>query len=142
LLNENIAKVFPLFGPVREMDWASGWSPEILYGHSEVEEHMIFRTRAQEHDEDYYRWVVTKYIPPQHEIEYMVSAAERVWFIKVECRSDENFTLATITYVYIGLTKKGHVRNRHALDKMFKDNLADWENAINHYLRTGQKLRT
>jgi hypothetical protein len=30
-LNAPLEKVFPLFGPIKEMEWAEGWQPEIMY---------------------------------------------------------------------------------------------------------------
>jgi hypothetical protein len=141
LLNAEIENVFPLFGPIREMEWADGWNPEVMYGHSEVEEHMIFRTASKYSEEKFYQWVITKYNPEKHEIEYTVSAMDRVWFIKVECREHKQFTLATVTYTYIGLTEAGHIRNRAGMESIFEQNLNDWEDAINHYLKTGEKLK-
>jgi hypothetical protein len=141
LLNENIENVFPLFGPVREMEWADGWEPQILHANDEVAEHMIFRTKASNIQEECYQWIITRYEPQQHSIEYAVSANERVWFIAVDCKRYDKQTLATVTYTYIGLSEAGHQRNREALEKMFTANLTDWEEAINYYLRTGEKLK-
>jgi hypothetical protein len=138
LLHHHIAKVFPLFGPIREMEWAEGWSPEILYGHNEAEEHMVFRTK---NNGEFYQWVITQYRPEDFAIEYTVSAPERVWFIRVECKPYQHETLATITYSYIGLSEQGHNKNREGMEKIFAHNLSDWEEAINHYLTTGKKLK-
>lgn len=142
LLDDLIEKVFPLFGPVREMEWADGWAPEILYGSNEAEAHMIFRTRSHECAEEYYQWVIGNYDPFNYSIEYIVSSPGRVWFITVHCTARENQTLATITYSYCGLTEDGHRDNRFAMEKMFASNLSDWEHAINYYLKTGKKLKT
>jgi hypothetical protein len=141
LLNADIENVFPLFGPIREMEWADGWNPEILYAHAEVEEHMVFRTTSTNPEEGFYQWVISKYNPEKKEIEYTVTAIERIWFIKVECTTHKYFTLATITYTYIGLTEAGHLRNRAGLECIFSRKLNDWEDAINHYLKTGEKLK-
>ena len=138
MLNDFIKKVFPLFGPVREMGWADGWSPEILYGREEVAEHMIFRTQA---NGGFYQWIITQYDPHQYKIEYTVTAPNRVWFITIECREHQSNTLATITYSYTGLSEEGHQLNRSALQQMFACELNDWEEAINYYLKTGKKLK-
>jgi hypothetical protein len=137
LLHDNIARVFPLFGPVREADWAEGWAPEILYGYADAEEHMVFRTKGEG---EYYQWIITQFDPQRFQIEYTVTAAERVWFIRVECKPYQNETLATVSYTYIGLTEDGHTRNKKAMDRIFAHNLGDWEEAVNHYLSTGKKL--
>jgi hypothetical protein len=140
-LNGTIEEVFPLFGALREKDWASGWNPEIVFTQSgAMEEHMVFRTPATHRDADYYLWVVTRYETSNHRVEYMVSTRERIWFITVLCQPSGPLTSATVTYSYIGLTDDGARINEEALKKMYAQNLKDWEEAINFYLSTGKKL--
>jgi hypothetical protein len=146
VLNGSIEKVFPLFGPLREKEWAEGWDPEIIYASSPdvlVEEHMIFRTRAHRHPrEEFYTWVITQYRPEEHEIEYTVSTQHRIWFIRVTCDSPGASTKATVSYTFTSLTPEGSEMNRAALEKMFEHNLSDWGEAINYYLRTGKQLQS
>lgn len=140
-LNGVIDEVFPLFGPIKEMDWAPGWSPEILFTTTgEVEEHMIFKTKEKFEGEGDYIWVVSQFAPKQFFIEYTISTKERIWFVRVQCSAQEGTTIAKVKYTYTGLTNQGNALNRIALGKMFERNLKDWEEAINHYLHTGEKL--
>jgi hypothetical protein len=135
-----IENVFPLFGPIREKEWAEGWNPEIIFSNSSlVEERMIFRTKGSG-DEQYYHWAITQLIPAQHQIEYTVSTPNRIWFIRVECVSSGNKTKASVSYTYTGLNEKGNDLNKIALEKMFSNDLKDWQNAINHYLHHGKML--
>jgi hypothetical protein len=137
-----IENVFPLFGPIREKEWAEGWEPEILYRSSEsvlVEEHMIFQTNGRA-NEGKYTWVITQFQPEKHSIEYTVSTSERIWFIRVVCRPSSSSTDVTVSYTYTGLSEEGNKKNGQALARMFADDLKDWEAAINHYLRTGKLL--
>ena len=141
-INEKIENVFPLFGPIREMEWADGWNPEIIYrSHDQVlvEEHMIFQTNGQL-DEGKYTWVITTFQPKNYLIEYTVSTVERIWFIKAHCASAGDKTQVNVTYSYTGLTDLGNQRNAKALKRMFADDLKDWEAAINYYLKTGKVL--
>lgn len=140
LVNGKIEKVFPLFGPVREKEWAEGWEPEIIFSNSKlVEEHMIFRTPAST-DEEYYTWVITQFDECNHHIEYAVSTMNRVWFIRVSCQPAGDKTEALVSYTYTGLNEKGNELNRIALTKMYAQDLKDWQEAINHYLATGAML--
>lgn len=140
-LEGSIEDVFPLFGPVREKDWADGWDPEIIFSETNlVEQHMVFRTLSTNPDEKYFRWVITQYFPDQHTIEYTVSTENRVWCINVKCSQHSSETLATISYTYIGLTPEGNRLNREALLKMYAHDLRDWEEAINYYLQCGKRL--
>lgn len=142
-LNAPLKEAFPLFGPIREREWATGWDPQILYSTTDlVEEYMVFKTPSHhEHGEPDYIWTVSKYLSDQALIEYMVFTPERLWWITIQC-SEEIPNLATraeITYTYIGLTNMGNAINERALQLMYAHDLRDWEEAINHYLRTGER---
>ncbi len=139
LVMSSIEKVYPLFGPIREKDWAAGWEPVILYSnHEEAEEHMMFKTPGDLPNEDFL-WAITQFRPDEFMIEYTVSAHERIWFITVKCQVDDENTRVSVTYTYTGFTEKANELNQQALTKMFASNLKDWEEAINFYIKTGQQ---
>jgi hypothetical protein len=139
-VDATIEKAFPLFGPIREKEWAEGWNPEIIYGMGEVEEHMMFRTKSSFEDESSFLWVITQFYPEKYFIEYTVSTPNRVWFIRVQCTSERTKTNVSVTYSYTGLNERGNELNRIALEKMFSDDLKDWQAAINYYLKHGKLL--
>lgn len=143
-LNAPLERVFPLFGPIREKEWAAGWEPEDFYPDTgSVEQYMAFKTRSHHEHEDDYSWTVTEYDPHQALIEYTVFTPGRLWWIMIRCRDGivGGTTLAEITYTYVGLTDRDNAINQRALEKMYHRNLKDWEEAINYYLETGQRLR-
>jgi hypothetical protein len=144
-LHGNSEQVFPLFGPVREKDWADGWDPHILHTDSEnIAEHMVFQTHSHLVDEKgLYTWIVSKHAPDMGLIEYTVFTDTRLWWITILCqeKSDGKHCEATITYTFVGLNECGNERNATALATMYKHDLKDWEHAINHYLETGSILR-
>ncbi len=142
-LNAPLKRVFPLFGPIREKEWAAGWEPKVLYLTTDfVEEHMVFKTQSHLGHEPDFTWTVSKYRPDQAFIEYTVFAPERLWWITIQCREGigGETTKAEITYTYTGLTEKGNATNEKALETMYHRDLKDWEEAINHYLETGERL--
>ncbi len=140
VVNAPIENAFPLFGPLREKEWAVGWEPSLILSKDPlVEEHMIFQTKGHE-GEGKYTWTITQYQPATYLIEYTVFTSERIWFIRVACEAVDNKTNATISYTYTGLTNDGNKKNKLAIEKMYAHNLKDWEEAINHYLKTGQQL--
>jgi hypothetical protein len=143
VVNTSTEKAFPLFGPVREKEWAAGWEPQIVYStNPEAEEHMIFKTSNNHHGEGEYVWVISQYSPKDYFIEYTVSTSQRLWFIGVRCRPKGSSTSVTVTYSYTGLTEEGNQLNKLALDKMYAHNLKDWKEEINHYLATGKQKET
>ena len=143
-LKRPIEDVYPLFGPVREREWAEGWNPRIVYSTTDLlEEHMVFRTQSEYPEEESDKtWVVSKCVPEQAFIEYTVSTSARVYWITIQCREDQGnrATQAEITYTFIGLTDPGNALIEKAAGNMFAHDLKDWELAINHYLATGKKL--
>ena len=141
-LNASLNRVFPLFGPIKEMEWAAGWEPKVIYSTTDMEERMVFQTRSPHGPEPVFTWSVSKYQPDQAFIEYTVFTSERLWWITIQCREDNERekTTAEITYTYTGLTEQGNVHNANALAAMYRHDLKDWEEAINHYLTTGERL--
>ena len=146
IIKAPITKVFPLFNPVKEKEWAAGWEPQFLTESTrdqEVEERMVFRTQSPHgHDEIDYIWTISKYLPDQAFIEYTVFTPERLWWITIQCRNEipNHTTTAEVTYTFTGLTDKGNAINEKALHAMYAHDLKDWEEAINHYLMTGEKV--
>lgn len=138
-LNGSMPEVFPLFGPIRETQWAEGWNPEIIFGQGEIEEHMIFKTPSYYENEDDYLWAVSQYLLDQNKIEYTVSGKDRIWFITINCTESQGKTHALIRYEYTGWTEMAVIRNRDSLERIFSKNLVDWEEAISHYLRSRTK---
>lgn len=141
-LNGLMGEVFPLFGPIKESEWAPGWAPKIIYRTSLIEEHMVFTTTSHHGQEPDSTWTLSRYNPENAFIEYTVFAPERLWWITIQCREsvEKKQTEAEITYSYTGLTDRGNMINKKALDKMFEHNLKDWEEEINYYLDTGHRL--
>ena len=144
-LNAPLLEVFPLFGPIREKEWAEGWNPRMVTEHStDVEQHMVFQTEAHaDADPQTYTWVLSSYDPDNAFIEYTVFAGERLWWITIRCDQSEGDKAirATITYKYVGLSEEGDQRNERALEAMYRHELIDWEVAINHYLTTGTQFK-
>ena len=142
-LNGKLEQVFPLFGPKKERDWAPGWAPHIIYLKGIlIEEHMVFTTQSHHGHEPDSTWIVSKFDPEACYVEYTVFAPERLWLIQIRCRETENGakTVAKVTYTYTGLTDSGNHKNKIALETMFKHDLKDWEEQINHFLATGKQI--
>ncbi len=139
----NIERVFPFFGPIEKMKWAEGWEPAILYPTTgKIEEELVFTTRGHGHGEDTFAWMVSKYRPEIHLVEYVVSTQNRYCVINIRCKSvSGSQSEATVSYTYTGLNDLGNEINRHAIEKMYERDLKDWEEVINHFLKTGKKLK-
>jgi hypothetical protein len=141
-VNAGVNDAFALFGPFREKDWADGWDPQAIDPPAEiVEERLVFTTQShsgQEAPDDV--WIVSGYSPGDAFIEYTVFAHEQVRWIEIVCEgTGSGVTRAEITYTLLGLTSHGNSASREALDLIFAQDLRDWEEAINHFLATGER---
>ena len=136
LCKGNINKIFPLFGAFEEKKWAQGWELSLIYPEEEIiEEGTTFKTEGNDEELEYL-WRVTKYYPENFLIQYLVSTDNRFWTITVKCKSEkENETISFITYTFIGLNEKGNRLNSEHLARMYKNNLHDWEEELNNYLK-------
>ncbi len=140
-LRGDIQTVFPLFGPIREMDWAFGWEPEMVYPRESLaEERMVFFTPGRHPSEPKYLWALTQLRSDIHLVEYTVSTQNRIWFIRVQCREEGNQTRVEVTYTFTGLNALGNELNQGALETMYAEDLSDWAEAINFYLDTGKQM--
>jgi len=137
ILDENISTVFPLFGAFEEKKWAKGWNPVLIYPETEIiEEGTTFKTQGHGHGESEFIWRISKYEPEKYHIQYLVNTENRYWTITVKCDTMvKNKTSAEITYTFIGLNEKGNKINEHSLKSMYKNDLKDWEEEINNYLK-------
>ena len=137
VLKDNIENVFPLFGAFEERKWASGWNPKLIYpNHEIIEEGTTFKTSENNSEEKEFLWIVIKFEPDNYLLQYLVTTMNRYWTITIKCiplSKDE--TSCDITYKYIGLNEKGNEINKESLQKIFKNNLKDWEEEINYYLK-------
>ena len=136
ILNGNIEKVFPLFGAMEEMKWSADWHPTPVFpALGNMEEGFIFQSPDHVPDSPPLIWVVAKFDPTLHQIRYVITSANRVNIISVNCsKSDANSTKAEITYSLTGLSDEGNEICHHLITRMFKHSLKDWESAINNYL--------
>lgn len=144
-LNGNIDLVFPLFGAFEERKWADGWQPQLLYPVTEkMAEGTTFQTKAHStnHTEKFYTWTVARFEPLTHLVQYLVMTPNRFWTITVQCKEKNRLqTTADITYSYTGLNEEGNKLNKMALEKMYSENLEDWQRAVNYYLEKGETLK-
>jgi hypothetical protein len=141
-LKGEIQKVFSLFGAFEERKWADGWNPSLIYPCTEIiEEGTTFKTVGNGSFEREFLWRVSKYEPDNYLIQYLVSTENRYWTITIKCDSiSDRLTKASITYTFIGLNESGNKINSQSLEKMYANNLKEWQEAINYYLDNNRML--
>lgn len=134
-------QVFPLLCPVREKDWLDGWEYEMIFSKSGlIEQDCVFIT--PHHGAMKTTWFVSHYDPERLTIEFIrTTPLESVVKIIIQLHPVSNDKTKTeITYQYLGLSEQQNEHIVTTLETEFNNSMAWWERAINHYLKTGQKL--
>ncbi len=130
-------KVFPLFGPVREAEWADGWNPVVVYSDSPLaeEEGAVFTTPNPGEADTI--WIITRYDPAAYHIEYArITPGSTAVRIVIDCEAAPGgSTTARVTYHITTLGEAG----QRFIDLHYPNMMAHWQEAINHVLATGQR---
>jgi hypothetical protein len=134
-------RVFPLLCPVREADWVPGWDPSLVLSTSgAAEEDCVFIMPGDDMADAV--WVITRHDASAHAVEFVkVTPEHTVGRITITLASDgPQRTVATVTYQYTALSDAGEAFVRGFTEAVYVDVMKEWEQQLNHYLRTGRML--
>ena len=131
-LNGSVADVTPLFGPVREAEWAPGWSPHFIHPAQGVQREGVVFTTTSDDGRDRL-WLLTTYDLRNGRVEYVViTPAFMVSEIKIHVLSDgERHSSATITYRRSALAPDGNTEVAKLDAHWAQQQRIHWETAIN-----------
>jgi hypothetical protein len=139
VLNGSVADVTPLFGPVREAEWAPGWSPCFIHPAQALQrEGAVFTTTSADGRDRF--WLLTTYDPSNGRVEYVVmEPAFTANEIKIRVVSDgERHSKATITYRRSALAPEGNDEVAKLDADWAEQQRIQWEIAINEALAKGR----
>jgi hypothetical protein len=137
-LNASVADATPLFGPVREAEWAPDWSPYFIYPAQGVQrEGVVFSTRGSNGKDQF--WVLTRYDVRSGRVEYVVmTPAFTANEIKICVVPDgERRCKATVTYRRSALAPEGNGEVAKLDAHWAEEQRIHWETAINEALAKG-----
>jgi hypothetical protein len=128
-LNAAPSTVFPLFGPVREAEWAHGWNPAMLYPSDRVQvAGSVFTTGKL-------IWILTEYDESALRLSYAVVdpgvAAEQ---LEIVLKLSGSATEATVTHRWTALSESVNSRVANWA-REFPAQREHWEHAINQRLQ-------
>jgi hypothetical protein len=138
ILNGSVADVTPLFGPVREAEWAPDWSPRFIYPAPGVQREGVVFTTSRGHGSDRL-WLLTTYDVGNGRVEYVVvTPAFTANEIKIRVVPDgEQHSKATITYRRSALAPEGNDEVAKLDAHWAEQQRIHWETAINEALTKG-----
>jgi hypothetical protein len=134
-LNGSVADATPLFGPVREAEWAPDWSPRFIHPADGVQREGVVFTTTTGHDSERF-WLLTTYDVANGRVEYVVmTPAFTANEIKIRVIPDgEQHCKATITYRRTALALEGNEDVAKLDAHWAEEQRIHWETAINEAL--------
>jgi hypothetical protein len=133
-------QVMPLLTAEREGEWATGFQPRILHsGEPPGGLHGLFVTGA---GPDETLWTMTAYDPTLGHVAYFRTIPGSIAVhidIRLE-RAGPAACRARVTYTYAALGPAGNPRVEAMTEERYREQMVEWESALNHYLRTGERL--
>jgi hypothetical protein len=138
-LNGSVADVTPLFGPVREAEWAPDWSPRFIHPAQGAQCEGVVFTTTSGHGKDRL-WLLTTYDVRNGRVEYVVmTPALTANEIKIRVVPDgEQHCKATVTYRRSALVPEGNEEIAKLDAHWAKEQRVHWETAINEALAKGR----
>ena len=138
MLKGSVAHVTPLFGPVREAEWAPDWPPRFIQPGQGVQREGAVFTTASGHGKARL-WLLTTYDVRNGRVEYVVmTPGVTANEIKIRVVPDgEHHCKATITYRRSALAPEGNEEVAKLDAHWAEEQQVHWETAINEVLAKG-----
>ena len=137
-LKGSVADVTPLFGPVREAEWAPGWRPRFLHPTQGAQcEGAVFTSVGLNGRERL--WLLTAYDVKEGRVEYVfLTPGFTANEIKIRVVPDGHGQCrATITYRHSALAPEGNQEVEKLDAHWAQEQRVHWETAINDALAKG-----
>ena len=102
---------------------------------TELHEDYVFITKTHDHATTDAIWVVKKYEPENHCVQfYKVEPEDKVGIIEVVCTQiTDTKTEVQVTYEYIGLSDKGNLFIKDFTSSKYKEIIAEWKSLLDTY---------
>lgn len=128
-LEQPVDVVFPLFTPEGERLWAPGWEYENIMDTTNLHENYVFLTKTHDHAASEAIWIVKKYEPEIHSLQYYkVEPQEKLGVVTVKCSQlVENKTGVQVSYTYIGLSESGNKFIKGFSENHYKEFIDEWK---------------
>jgi len=130
-VNGSVAEVTPLFGPVREVEWAPTWKPRFLHPAAGAQrEGAVFAAISADGRERL--WLLTRYDVENGRVEYVfVSAGFTAAHLKIDVSPDggEKCKVA-VSYRYSALTVQGNEEVQRVDSQWAEQHRIHWQSGL------------
>jgi hypothetical protein len=133
-----IAELFPLFSPEGEKYWVPDWDYENVMGTTELAEDYVFLTKTHDHGSTDAIWVVKKYDPKSHFVQfYKIEPQNKIGIVTVNCTELEAIrTKVQVTYKYIALSAKGELFVSKFNESAYEEFIDEWQTLLSKYFES------
>jgi len=133
-----IEELFPLFSPEGEKGWVPGWDYENVMGTTELSEDYVFLTRKHDHGTRDAIWIVKKYDPKSHVVQYYkIEPDEKIGVVTVECTELEaERTNVQVTYKYMALSATGEKFVSEFSEDVYDKFIGEWQKLLSNYFES------
>ena len=133
-----IEDLFPLFSPEGEKHWVPGWDYENVMGKTELSEDYVFLTKAHDHGTNGAIWIVKKYDPKSHFVQfYKIEPEEKIGVVTVKCTELEvSKTKVQVTYKYIALSAAGEMFVSEFSESAYEEFIDEWQTLLSNYFES------
>ena len=134
----SIKDLFPLFSPEGEKYWVPGWDYENVMGTTELSEDYVFLTKAHDHRTKDAIWIVKKYDPKSHFVQfYKIEPGDKIGVVTVKCSEQEaERTSVEVTYKYIALSATGEGFVSEFSESVYEKFIGEWQTLLSNYFRS------
>jgi hypothetical protein len=139
-LQGSVAEATPLFGPVREAEWAGEWRPRFLNAPEGGQRAGVVFT-TQDHQGRERIWVITEYDAKEGRVNYVsVTPGFTVTTLKIRLQPDSHGrSKAIVTYYFSAMVPEANVEVNQHNRQWARQQRIHWERAINAVLAKGRQ---
>jgi hypothetical protein len=136
-MDQPIDVLFPLFSAEGEKYWVPGWDYKNIMGSTELHEDYIFVTENHDHAASDAIWLVKRYDPDSHHVEfYKVEPEEKVGIIIVKCTAiSQSKTDVRVSYEYIALSEVGNQFVTSFTELEYEEFIGQWKLLLDKYFQ-------
>ncbi len=133
-----IEELFPLFSPEGEKCWVPGWDYENVMGTTELSEDYVFLTRKHDHGTTDAIWIVKKYDPSSHLVQYYkIEPGGKIGVVTVKCTGLEAArTEVQVTYKYTALSAAGEMFVSEFSETVYEEFIGEWQTLLLNYVES------
>ena len=133
-----VEDLFPLFSAEGEKRWVPGWDYENLMGTTELSEDYVFLTRSHDHGTKEAIWIVKRYDPGSHFVQYYkIEPEDKIAVVTVKCAGLEAArTEVQVTYKYTALSKAGESFVSEFTEAVYEDFIGEWQRLLLNYFES------